>query len=246
MLTSEITHNSVDHRSDLKKNNNRPAKWKGVVFLVITGVFTYPLVKIISKIEKKIFHLSLQFMKIRDRSFKTRLDQFQIEHPELFNALENKKNLLHRILFSRETEKEVLTHLRDNYDISTSDWEEILKGGFVKIQDDGKLYDFLQSKAHAARYSSHVSTAKQYAIRGRVFKELLFGKVETKEGSISESYTWFQLERSPFSWNPWRALCHSMDYVDYAITGRNQGPYGQSSFTELGRKQLEIKALDYV
>lgn len=108
---------------------------------------------------------------------------------------------------------------------------EMLYGAYFVIEDGGKSYDQWTQKHGLTnkkqRISSHISDAKQYAIRGHIFKEFLFS---TKLDVNKKKVTWFQLERYPttFLMN----IHHLMTYILYRCTGKNQGPFGSSIYRE--------------
>lgn|GEM_PF-1369174 len=84
--------------------------------------------------------------------------------------------------------------------------------------------------------SSHKSDDKQFAIRGKLFAENLFG---TRTRGNGQKYSWFQLERHPAGsvdnniFNKIsNTLLHLVDYLVYKFTGENVGPYGTSKYRE--------------
>lgn len=134
---------------------------------------------------------------------------------------------------------------------------ELMAGGHVRLEDGGDLYKqwtgFLKDNPSlSTRSSSHYGgvDATQYGFRGSLFKEGLFGLSADpgkKTASGADGGTWMQLERSPAdvnlndpsSWthllNPesrQKTASHMKDYVRYQLSGKNQGPWGESEHTE--------------
>jgi hypothetical protein len=144
----------------------------------------------------------------------------------------------------------LLTLTIEHVDLKASGWEgkekelilEILKGAHVVLDDGGRSYkDWSQTKQlkdHCIkRISSHESNRKaQYAIRGAVLKEFLFSqrltteKDRTERNMTNSKATWFQLERHPIKLGYY--LLHFLSWINYRITGLNQGPFGESAYTE--------------
>ncbi|HZZ78509.1 MAG TPA: hypothetical protein VFE62_08325, partial [Gemmataceae bacterium] len=93
----------------------------------------------------------------------------------------------------------------------------------VFIMDKGDRYRaWKQLPSTDDRRSSHPSDDTQYHVDGPFCHTILFSKFG--------DHTWVQLENSPFSF--YYILDHTMDFFVYKLTGRNQGPYGSSAFTD--------------
>lgn len=109
--------------------------------------------------------------------------------------------------------------------------EEILKGGYLKLEDNGSFYNELIYIFHPnlqKRHSSHHSCVQQYSFSGPVVKEVLFGVSEDKKGTLT---TWIQFERHN-THTLINLILHLFDYVIHKYTGKNIGPYGSSNYTE--------------
>jgi hypothetical protein len=148
-------------------------------------------------------------------------------------------NLTKRMALSQSDELKVARELSDKFDISSAQWGEILRGAYVLLEDDGgELYEkWKNTLDHTNRVSSHSSSDSQHAIQGQLVSELLFSKVEYKE----KQCTWLQLEANPVI-DLISFLRHMVDWANYRITGRNQGPYGDSEFTEANPLLISKKA----
>lgn len=109
---------------------------------------------------------------------------------------------------------------------------EILNGGYIMIEDGGETYaDWVRKlEQKKSRFSSHEASAEQFAVRGPLFKECLFSKKKIIENGVEREVTWMQLERYPVSF-VYGAL-HLLSWALYKITGRNQGPWGESMHSE--------------
>jgi len=122
---------------------------------------------------------------------------------------------------------------------------EILKGGHVMLEDDGKLYDHLKRKRLITdRISSHHKNNKAESDAsmnaGDIFKEFLIGK--TKDGK-----TWFQLEAHSLG-GVTNFIGHIIDFLKYIITGNNVGQYGLSEHVDkkpinISKRKVEIVEL---
>jgi hypothetical protein len=90
--------------------------------------------------------------------------------------------------------------------------------------------------------SSHISCTNQYRIGNGVIYDtndditnmfdLLIGTTCThKKNCKKKCDTWFQLERSRLS-TYINMFQHAIDYINYIISGRNIGPFGESEHTQ--------------
>ena len=104
--------------------------------------------------------------------------------------------------------------------------ELLWNGAYIRFEDGGALYYELRACGRV-RTSSHRSVAQTYEVMLEDHARcappiLLVGRTRTG--------TWMQTERHSARW------CglglHCVDYVVYKLTGRNQGAYGNSSYTE--------------
>ena len=104
-----------------------------------------------------------------------------------------------------------------------------LQGAHVLLEKDvGQFYQWVRClNGSYARASSHVSSVKVFA-------------VEVANGSLiagfldSTNSSWFQMEAD--AWRPGRAflpsMFHVLNFVYYAATDTQVGPYGTSRYTE--------------
>lgn len=114
---------------------------------------------------------------------------------------------------------------------------ELFKGAHVKIPDKGHAYVIAQAQFDSRpRFSSHYSKEKtqQYGVADPFWGELLYGK----EGDNS----WFQFEKTPFSWSVSCLIGHSLDYIKYKIKAMNVGPDGLSKFTDQNPLKVKLPA----
>ncbi len=112
---------------------------------------------------------------------------------------------------------------------SKRDLEEFFKGGHLVIEDDGELYNKWNTftrKTDRNNSSSHDSIDKQFSIQGPLVKECLIGTRMVGD----KKATWIQLESHPTS--VLHVIGHLVSFLKYKLTGKNQGPYGQSKYTE--------------
>lgn len=137
--------------------------------------------------------------------------------------------LFKRLALSHNEEREIISYLEKNFEISPDQLKEILMGAHVRLEDNGQAYAEWAEKvvSKQQRLSSHPSDTTQYGIRGSLVKELLFSR--TKE-TDNKTYTWFQLENHPVSFG--HIIRHMLDYIKYKMTNQNQGPYGSSNATD--------------
>lgn len=110
---------------------------------------------------------------------------------------------------------------------------EALKGAHLRLRDNGVYYQKWSGLSSARdRVSSHPAKAGsiQYGIAGPLSHEILFGIVEEK----GETYTFLQLENTPWGGELKNLLRHSIDTFHYFSSGRhkNIGPYGASCYTD--------------
>jgi hypothetical protein len=96
--------------------------------------------------------------------------------------------------------------------------QEIDKGAAVQLKYERiNYYDKWRPNGRPTCCSSHFSTRPQF-------------RVSNGPGSVligsNEHGTWFQFERC----KPCCFACHYYDWCQYKITGKNQGPSGQSAY----------------
>lgn len=109
--------------------------------------------------------------------------------------------------------------------------QDFLQGAFIKINDGGQRYQKwsqFSNKQDRSRpgLSSHRSLDPQFAILGPFISTCLIGTDE----SNGSKHTWIQAERFPL--NIANALAHGINYIQYKLTKKNIGPYGQSPHTQ--------------
>ena len=101
---------------------------------------------------------------------------------------------------------------------------EVMRGAHVEIFDGCMRYEAWRVLQTAdSRKSSHRSEGTQYQVVGPFCTTILFGK----RGYI----TWLQLEEHPWGGIK-NSILHSVDFVQYKISGKNQGPYGSSKYVD--------------
>ena len=109
--------------------------------------------------------------------------------------------------------------------------EEMLKGGHLKLHDNGTLYDELLVNFNTKlkkRSSSHDSICQQYSLSGPVLREVLIGASKDEQGNKA---TWIQFERHHTK-SIIQIILHLLDYLQHKLTGKNIGPFGTSEHTE--------------
>lgn len=155
------------------------------------------------------------------------------QETDLHNAIERigavkNKRLLNSFLQENECGRIILRDLLNNFFITDRDLIHILCGGQGLLDDNGETADNwnvnLERKRN--RLSSHRSDGDQHAVITKIFSEFLWMKV-THDG---KTYTKFQAERRPADHGYY--IRHLYDFFFYWATGLNQGPWGQSRYTE--------------
>ena len=134
--------------------------------------------------------------------------------------------------------------------------KKLLKGAYFIIKDNGLFYNKWKkySKCYKSVFKnsySHNSCKKTYRI-GK-------NKICNINGDINHNYdcligtfcinknnihkycnTWFQFEKTRLD-SISNKLKHSVDYLQYVFTGKNIGPFGKSSNTEINPIILNLK-----
>jgi len=138
-----------------------------------------------------------------------------------------------------DNEKRLLMWLQNS--LSASQFEQMCRGGQIRINYSDSLFKKLVSMNAERRKSSHykgiiIPTAfsqvanEHYGIDGHFFPTILFGQITGKNGK----YIYLQPERN--SYNPSAKLKekihHVFDAAKYASEWTNQGPYGESEHTD--------------
>lgn len=101
---------------------------------------------------------------------------------------------------------------------------EVMRGAHVEIVDGHAAYHAWRTlRTSKSRSSSHQSDGTQYQVVGPFCHTILFGK--------RRDVTWLQLEEHPWG-GVKNGILHAVDFVQYKISGKNQGPYGSSSYVE--------------
>ena len=101
--------------------------------------------------------------------------------------------------------------------ISEEHKEEIRKGAYIIILDNGVFYNNHTGETRCI--TEHKSKSPVYDIVGNPGNILV--------GLTYEDNTWVQWERSGCT-----SFHHFWDWIQYMWTGKNQGPYGASTYTE--------------
>ncbi len=132
-------------------------------------------------------------------------------------------------------EQQFLSHIETIIpsDPDASDYflNELFKGAYIFIPDNGFTYELLTSHEpdkliNRNSSSSHHSLEPQYGFSGHLVGQCLFGTNVVGE----EKGTWFQLEA--YGTDFLHIAGHLYTYVKYLYTGYNQGPHGSSPHTE--------------
>lgn len=204
--------------------------------LISCGVVIAELVYLIKEsVEDKIWHpnpkdLENRLSKKFSSEFINKVKSVTIEGV-------NYVRLFKRLTLSKDDEVAFLSYLETHFDISMEEFQQILVGAHVRLEDNGKAYaEWVKTmNDKKLRLSSHPSDQSQYAIQGTMIKELLFSRLEDN----GNTYTWFQLENHPVSLG--YMIRHMKDYMKYLITSENQGPYGSSKATHNAPIILKFK-----
>ncbi|MBN9378470.1 MAG: hypothetical protein BGO14_08235 [Chlamydiales bacterium 38-26] len=149
--------------------------------------------------------------------------------------LENNEKQIVRVI-SQYTECQIL---------SAEIWREFLKGAYIVLEGIGPYNELRSLPKTSEGTSSHQSHGPQYRISLKNFRECLFSKKAIKTAfrdlngrQIYKQVTWIQLEN--YSTRLEELIPHILDYVKFVLTGRNQGPFGSSQFTEHNPLQLGV------
>jgi len=96
--------------------------------------------------------------------------------------------------------------------------QQIRQGAFVIFKDHGALYRkwTKRGKPRWSRHSSSAPTFEVFAIKGVILT-----------GKTTEGHTWFQWERSKCC-----SCSHVVDWARYMFVYKNQGPDGESEYTQ--------------
>jgi len=167
-------------------------------------------------------------------NFFTKVEETYKEAVTSIKKLIDEGNVIHTSHREVNFMLHLISRLRQN--ISDDDFkhtlEEVLKGGYLKIEDDnGVFYEELVALYKDdlnLRSSSHNSVKQQYSIFGPVMKEVLFGVSEDKDGKKT---TWIQFERH-HTRSVIEFILHMFDYILHKWKGKNIGPFGESAHTE--------------
>lgn len=192
--------------------------FKSLILIFVAGLFFFnPLFcqeKLLKKSESiQIKNQLLSFLEEVDEKFKHRVEQKIVS------------------LKVGRDEAVILTDIMQLTANKPSSLRDILKGAHVRLKDDGFLFSKWEALPEARnRISSHPSIdgIDQYGISGPITHEVLFGIVEVD----GELMTFFQLENTPWSAGWWNRIGHSIDAVNYLLTGFNIGPYGNSFYVD--------------
>lgn len=126
--------------------------------------------------------------------------------------------------------------------LSAEIWKEFLKGAYIELEGFQPYHELRLLPGASEGTSSHQSHGAQYRISLKNFRECLFSKkiktVNLNGRRIHKDVTWIQLEKN--STRPEELIPHMVDYIMYILSGRNQGPFGSSEFTEHNPLQLGV------
>lgn len=251
MLVPENNPTPLPAINEADATQNDPAvkrDWRGHIVIQIILYITGAMV-IIVIVQKIIAYRTLDPKDLHHHKVKA----CEKMSPQLHTPLDRIQKTVDPYLFHRvvQAHSDEMQMVHDILDVAQRCHEhvdgiihEALSGAYLLIPDDGALYLKWIEKLSTARIrlSSHNSIVPQFAVAGGFIGEGLFGQgiVKTETGQ-SRKYTWVQFEAYP---NLWLTLLpHGYSYVKYCWTGRNQGPYGTSIFSEHNPLKLAPKAL---
>ena len=164
--------------------------------------------------------------------------KFGAQLQNLLGRVQNccKKQMIPGLAEANDSEVKMLQDLAEQFDITEEQFVEIGRGAHVRLDDNGKAYeDWKKSTQASARHSSHPADSTQYGLQGKFVKEFLFSRV-TENG---KTYSWFQFEKNPTRFG--YLIRHMVDFMKYKQSGLNQGPYGQSVYTDKNPLVLKHK-----
>ncbi|MBA3957760.1 MAG: hypothetical protein H0X51_05125 [Parachlamydiaceae bacterium] len=219
----------------------RIVKKKWHQHVVVRVVFHITLLTTIAFIARKVVKAFQRLMHYLLDKGKLTIDQYELNirvDSEYGEASAKMLGILKSMFFEKQKKKyyQAIRHLAEakgnQKDLikdlaKLSKIGEILKGGYLRIEDGGETYrKWAKFKERKKRWSSHRSEGQQYAIRGNFVKEALFGQVRIN----GKLHSWIQLERHPAKFG--YHTRHLVTYVQYKWTNKNQGPWGDSRHTE--------------
>ena len=108
--------------------------------------------------------------------------------------------------------------------LSPKEIEHIQNGAYVILKDNGALYQKFRREGVTRVWCEHPSELPVYDISGTIGNVLI---------GIN-THTWLQWEHSKCC-----SLSHACDWTRFIWSGLNQGPYGQSMYTD--KKPLIIQ-----
>lgn len=120
---------------------------------------------------------------------------------------------------------DLIVALQDLAFLSKSTQEEIKNGGFVILLDKGQFYHSQNGVTRC--FSEHVSAMPVYDIVGTRGTILV--------GVTEHGNTWLQWERSTCM-----TPQHICDWCRYWWFDKNQGPFGESTYTESNPIRLKV------
>ena len=120
---------------------------------------------------------------------------------------------------------DLVNALQDIAFLSKSTQEEIQKGAFVILLDHGQFYHGHEGPTRC--FSEHKSTMPVYDIAGTRGTILV--------GVTKDGHSWVQWERSGCL-----TVQHICDWCRYLCSRKNQGPFGESAYTESNPIRLNV------
>lgn len=114
--------------------------------------------------------------------------------------------------------------------LNDNERDQIKKGAYVIIKDGGAFYDAFKDKGIQRRWSEHASDKSVYDVEGIVGNVLIGVKTDT----------WLQWERSKCC-----SISHIRDWIAFICSGKNQGPYGQSIYTDKNPLVIQNISLNF-
>lgn len=130
---------------------------------------------------------------------------------------------------------DIISDIVKNVHFTKEQYKEMLHGAYIIIHDKGKHYHKWKRKKHSnERISSHYSKHTQY--ESKLNPKIVCSAV-VLFGTTEDNHTWYQLEKTSKDC----VMKHTIDYIDYIVSGKNIGVYGKSHYTE--KKPLKLKLL---
>ena len=95
--------------------------------------------------------------------------------------------------------------------------KQIKNGAYVILRDNGALFNAFRVQGVPRTWSEHTSDLPVYDVPGYVGNVLIGIR----------THTWLQWEHSACC-----SFTHACDWVRFICSGKNQGPFGQTNYTD--------------